>query len=250
MSGVVYLVGAGPGDADLLTIRAAKLLAAADIVIHDALVEPEVLALAPRARKLNVGKRAGKPSTDQAFTNRLLVRAARSYATIVRLKGGDPMVFGRAQEEIEACRKAGVRVEIVPGISAAFAAAAEAQTSLTQRGVSRSVAFVTPALGRGETGDEHWADAAAAAESVAIYMGAGQVERVRDALLARGVAASTPVILAESAGRPGAIRRAGDLGALSEIAERAGEGPALLLIGTAFAGANAEAVPVARQVRA
>lgn len=250
MSGVVYLVGAGPGAADLLTVRAARLLAAADIVIHDALVEPEVLALAPQARKLNVGKRAGKPSTDQAFINRLLVRAARSYAVVVRLKGGDPMLFGRAQEEIEACRKAGVAVEVVPGISAAFAAAAEAQASLTQRGVSRSVAFVTPALGRGEAGDEHWADAAAAAESVAIYMGVGQAERVRDALLARGVSATAPVILTESAGRPGAIRHAGALGALGEIAERAGEGPALLLIGVAFAAANVEIAPMARQVRA
>lgn len=250
MNGAVYLVGAGPGAADLLTVRAARLLAAADIVIHDALVEPEVLALAPRARKLNVGKRAGKPSTDQAFINRLLVRAARFYLVVVRLKGGDPMLFGRAQEEIDACRKAGVSVEIVPGISAAFAAAAEAQTSLTQRGVSRSVAFVTPAFGRNEASDDHWAEAAAAAESAVIYMGVSQAERVRDALLARGVAATTPVALSESAGRAQATRIVGRLGQLAELAQGAGEGPALLLIGQAFAQASADAAPIVQQVRA
>jgi uroporphyrin-III C-methyltransferase len=250
MSGKVYLVGAGPGAADLLTLRAARLLAQADIVIHDALVEPEVLALAPQARKLNVGKRSGKPSTDQAFINRILVRAARSYRSVVRLKGGDPMLFGRAQEEIESCRAAGVAIEIVPGVSAAFAAAAEAQASLSQRGVARSVTFVTPALGRGEAGSEHWADAATAAESIAIYMGAGQAERVRDALLARGVSPTTPVVLAESAGRAGAVRISGSLGALADLTARAGEGPALLLVGQAFARADAETLHLFEQVRA
>jgi uroporphyrin-III C-methyltransferase len=250
MSGKVYLVGAGPGAADLLTVRAARLLAQADIVIHDALVEPEVLALAPNARKLNVGKRAGKPSTDQAFINRLLVRAARSYGVVVRLKGGDPMLFGRAAEELAACRKAGVRVEIVPGLSAAFAAAAEAQASLTRRGLARSVAFVTPAFGRDEAGDQHWADAAAAAESVAIYMGAAQAARVREALLARGVPAATPVVLAENAGRASARRRRASLGELTQLAALAGEGPALLLLGEAFADAEAEPISIQQQARA
>jgi uroporphyrin-III C-methyltransferase len=242
MTGAVYLVGAGPGAADLLTLRAARLLAEADLVLHDALVEPEVLALAPHARKLNVGKRARKPSADQAFINRLLVRAARSHRVIVRLKGGDPMLFGRAHEEIHACRRAGVPVEIVPGVSAVFAAAAEAQTSLTQRRISRSVAFVTPAVARGDAGDDAWADAAAAADSVAIYMGAGDATRVRDALLARGVSLATPVLLAESAGRADARRVLGDLGGLELLAAQTRDGPALLLVGEAFAAADATVI--------
>ncbi len=250
MSGKVYLVGAGPGAADLLTVRAARLLAQADIILYDALVEAEVLALAPGARKLNVGKRANRPSTDQAFINRLLVRAARSYAIVVRLKGGDPMLFGRAQEEMEACRRAGVAVEVVPGISAAFAAAAEAQCSLSQRGVSRSVAFVTPATARGEVECDDWADAAAAADSVAIYMGAGAANRVRAALLQRGVAGATPVLLAESAGRNGARRVRGSLRDLAELAQDLGDGPALLLVGEAFADADAEALAGAARVSA
>jgi uroporphyrin-III C-methyltransferase len=250
MNGKVYLVGAGPGAADLLTVRAARLLAQADIVLHDALVEPDVLALAPQARKLNVGKRAGRASTDQAFINRLLARAARSYAVVVRLKGGDPMLFGRAQEELDACRRAGIEVEIVPGISAAFAAAAEARISLTQRGVSRSVAFVTPAVARGDGKNECWADAAAAADSVAIYMGAGSAEQVLAALLARGVAAATPVVLSESAGRPQARRQRGVLGDLVALARGAGDGPALLLVGDAFADAEAEKLASVARVRA
>ena len=136
MSGVVYLVGAGPGAPDLLTLRAARLLAQADIVFHDALVHPETLALAEKAVKVAVGKRSGKLSAAQRFINKQLVDAARKHKTIVRLKGGDPMLFGRAQEEIDALNAAGVKVEIVPGISAAFAASAELQASLTRRAIS------------------------------------------------------------------------------------------------------------------
>jgi uroporphyrin-III C-methyltransferase len=250
MSGIVYLVGAGPGAADLLTVRAARLLARADVVLHDALVEPEVLALAPQARKLNVGKRAGKPSTDQAFINRLLVRAARSYELVVRLKGGDPMLFGRAQEEIEACRRAGVAVEIVPGISAAFAAAAEVQASLTQRGVSRSVVLVTPATARGDEACDAWADAAAAAESAAIYMGAGSALLVREALSSRAIPALTPIVLVENAGRAETRRVRGTLASLVELVRDVGDGPALLLLGEAFAQANAETLVPSAQARA
>ena len=141
MSGTVYLVGAGPGAADLLTLRAARLLEAADIVFHDALVGREILALARRAELVAVGKRCGAHSSAQAFINKRLVDAARRHTTVVRLKGGDPLLFGRAQEEIDALRAAGVPCEIVPGISAAFASAAELGVSLTERGVSRSVAM-------------------------------------------------------------------------------------------------------------
>jgi len=141
--GTVYLVGAGPGAADLITVRGAKLLAKADIVFHDALVDPAMLELCPQAVKVAVGKRCGKLSSAQEFINKRLVDAAHQYQTIVRLKGGDPMLFGRADEEITALENAGIAFEIVPGITAALAGAASLQKSLTLRGVSRSVAFVT-----------------------------------------------------------------------------------------------------------
>ena len=138
--------------ADLLTLRAARLLAAADIVLHDALVHPDTLALAARARKVAVGKRCGAHSTAQRFINKRLVDAARKHDVVVRLKGGDPMLFGRAQEEIDALDAAGIAYEVVPGITAALAASAELGMSLTQRGVARSVAFVTPRVGDGRGG--------------------------------------------------------------------------------------------------
>lgn len=245
MTGTVYLVGAGPGAVDLLTLRAARLLASADIVLHDALVSQEVLALAAQARKLNVGKRASRPSTDQRFINRLIVRAARWNKIVVRLKGGDPMLFGRAQEEIDACRHAGVPIEVVPGVSAAFVAAAEAQTSLTQRSISRSVAFVTPVVASGDACDQAWLEAAAAAESVVIYMGIGAAERVRDALLARGKDPMTPVVLAENAGTAAARRTRATLSELVELAAVADGGPGVFLLGEAFRSASAEQIGAA-----
>ena len=141
--GKVYLVGAGPGAADLITVRGAKLLAKADIVLHDALVDEQMLDLCPQAIKVAVGKRCGKLSSAQQFINKRLLDAAKQHQVIVRLKGGDPMLFGRADEEITALKEAGIEVEVVPGITAALAGAASLQQSLTLRGVSRSVAFVT-----------------------------------------------------------------------------------------------------------
>jgi uroporphyrin-III C-methyltransferase len=141
--GKVYLVGAGPGAADLITVRGAKLLEQADIVFHDALVEPEMLELCKHAVKVPVGKRCGKLSSAQHFINKRLVDAAQQYNIIVRLKGGDPMLFGRADEEIQALKNVGIAVDVVPGITAALAGAASIQQSLTLRGISRSVAFVT-----------------------------------------------------------------------------------------------------------
>jgi uroporphyrin-III C-methyltransferase len=143
--GKVYLVGAGPGAADLITVRGAKLLAMADVVFHDALVEPEMLALCLQAKLVAVGKRCGKLSSAQQFINKRLIDAAHQHQIIVRLKGGDPMLFGRADEEIQALKAAGIDFEVVPGITAALAGAASIGQSLTLRGVSRSVAFVTNA---------------------------------------------------------------------------------------------------------
>src|SRR5215471_1269382 len=180
--GTVYLVGAGPGAPDLLTLRAAEILKRADVVFHDALVHPEVLAVAAGARTIAVGKRSGRYTTAQQFINKRLVDAARVHRVVVRLKGGDPTLFGRAQEEIAALEAARVPFEIVPGVTAALAAAAQAGVSLTQRGLARSVVFVTPRVGRGEAPSD-WARSAAGADTAVIYMGAGEAEAITAALL-------------------------------------------------------------------
>ena len=231
MTGVVYLVGAGPGAADLLTLRAARLLSEADVVLHDALVGADVLALAPKARLYNVGKRAQRPSVDQRFICRLLARLGQRHKVVVRLKGGDPHLFGRATEEIEACRAAGVPVVTVPGVSAGFAAASALGVSLTARGVSRSVTFVTPSVGRGEAANTHWAQAAAAAETAVIYMGAAQAALVRDALLALGAPPSRPIALIESASLGGERIIQGVLTDMPTLAARLGAGPAIMIVG-------------------
>ena len=159
MNGTVYLVGAGPGAPDLLTLRAANLLARADIVFHDALVHPRTLALAARAEKIAVGKRCGKHSTAQRFINKRLVDAARTHATVVRLKGGDPMLFGRAQEEIAALEAARVPLRDRPRHHRrARRRGASFGTSLTQRGSVRSFAFVDPARRRGRSTRARWVD--------------------------------------------------------------------------------------------
>jgi uroporphyrin-III C-methyltransferase len=228
--GKVYLVGAGPGAVDLLTVRAARLLGEADIVFHDALIGEDVLSLAPRAEKVAVGKRCGAHSTTQRFINKRLVDAAAKYGVVVRLKGGDPMLFGRAQEEIDALEASGVDVEVVPGITAALAASADLKRSLTKRGVARSVAFVTPRIGEGEDVAD-WCDAAAAADTVAIYMGAGDAEVVASALIARGRSPSTPVALIENASRADRAVTSGTLATLPGIAASRGGGPVLIVVG-------------------
>lgn len=237
-AGTVYLVGAGPGAPDLLTLRAARLLARADIVFHDALVHPDTLALAERAEKIAVGKRCGRHSTAQRFINKRLVDAARRHAMVVRLKGGDPMLFGRAQEEIAALAAAGIRHEVVPGITAALAASATLGVSLTRRGMSRNVVFVTPRAGTGE--DAHdWAASVLAADTAAIYMGAGEAAAISAALIARGLPADTPVVVVESATLPEERRHLCMLRSLPGIGGLHRGGPAVILLGEVF-GALAE----------
>lgn len=236
MSGVVYLVGAGPGAPDLLTLRAAKLLERADIVFHDALVHPDTLALAARARKIAVGKRCGKHSTAQKFINKGLIDSALTHAIVVRLKGGDPMLFGRAQEEIAALEAAGVRCEIVPGITAALAASAELGISLTQRGVARSVALVTPRVGAGETASD-WVRGVVAADAAAIYMGAGDAEAIAAALIDAGKSPSTPVAIVENTSLPTATTRYTTLSRLPALARAGIAAPAMILVGPQFRAA-------------
>lgn len=232
--GTVYLVGAGPGAPDLLTLRAAELLRRADIVFYDALVHPDTIALAEKAEKIAVGKRCGRHSTAQRFINKRLVDAAHSHAVVVRLKGGDPMLFGRAQEEIDALEQNGIGYQIIPGITAALAASAAAGTSMTRRGLSRNVMFVTPRRGAGEEGHD-WAHGALAADTCAIYMGIGEAEQIAATLMARGASPDLPVVIVESASLPGERRIAARLADLAKAAAQNISGPAVILLGEVYA---------------
>ena len=243
--GKVYLVGAGPGAPDLLTLRAARLLEKADIVFYDALVHADTVALAVNAKKIGVGKRVGQVSTDQRFINRNLVEAASHYQTVVRLKGGDPMIFGRAQEEIDALADAGIAFEVVPGITAALAASAQLGISLTRRGVARSVTFATPRIGPNEVQSD-WLTSAAAADSTVLYMAAGQAPQIALALIAAGKAATTPVAIVENATLENERRIFTNLSGLTASALKL-DGPAVLCIGDVFA---VPAVATAREEHA
>ncbi len=231
--GKVYLVGAGPGAPDLLTLRAARLLEAADVVFHDALVHPDALALAARARLIDVGKRNGRVSPEQRFINRALVEAARGHDTVVRLKGGDPMLFGRAQEEIDALAAAGIECEVVPGVTAALAAAATLRVSLTRRGEARSVAFLTPRVGKGEN-TSAWLNAAMGADSVVLYMAAGAAREIAAQLLAAGKPAATAVSFVESATLADERRHHTTLGAVAANGFTPAAGPVAMCVGAVF----------------
>lgn len=231
--GKVWLVGAGPGAPDLLTVRALRLLQQADIVFHDALVDPEIVAFAAQAERVAVGKRCGRHSTAQRFINKRLVDAAATYRTIVRLKGGDPMLFGRAQEEIDALVEAGIEVEVVPGVTSALAASADALRSLTARGVSRSVTFVTPRVGAGED-RSNWVHAAAAADTAVIYMASHEAGAIGAALIDAGRCGSTPVAIVEHASLASRQVLPSTLATLGDAAQRLRGGPALIVVGENF----------------
>ena len=235
--GSVWLVGAGPGDPDLLTRRAERLICAADVVFHDALVGRGVLALVPSTAALvSVGKRSGRHSRDQATIDELIVAAALEGKRVVRLKGGDPSIFGRATEELEACRKAGVTVQVCPGITSASAAAASLGRSLTLRGLARRLTFVTAHARQGEELELDWAALADPGATLAVYMGKAAAGTFTAKLMAAGLSAATPVALVENASLPEERQFFGTLGLLPLIARTAlGKGPALILIGEAVA---------------
>lgn len=238
--GTVYLVGAGPGAADLLTLRALKLLAQADVVFHDALIDPAILDYAPRAQRIAVGKRCGRHSTAQRFINKQLIAAAARYPVVVRLKGGDPMLFGRAQEEIAALDAAGVPYAVVPGITAALAASAELGVSLTQRGVARNVVLTTPRVGVDEPAGE-WAAGIDAGNTVVVYMGMGKAPEVVEQLLARGVTGHTPVVVIENATLPTRRETWCTVASLVAVAQQALTEPALIIIGRVLEQARTQA---------
>lgn len=235
MAGIVHLIGAGPGAPDLLTLRAARLLEAADIVFYDALVHPDTVALAARAEKVAVGKRHGAHSTAQQFINKRLIDAAGKHARVVRLKGGDPMLFGRAQEELDTLAAAGIACEVVPGVTAAQAAAADLGVSLTRRGLSRSVAFATPRVGRDEQPSD-WAASLAHADTAVLYMASHEAREVAATLLAQGRPSGWPVAIVESASLD-SRRRFTTLGELAAQGFDAGASPTLLMFGEVFRAA-------------
>ncbi|MFS0773796.1 uroporphyrinogen-III C-methyltransferase [Sphingomonas sp. 1P08PE] len=242
--GTVWLVGAGPGDPDLLTRRAERLIGAADIVFHDALVGPGILDLIPAGtERVGVGKRSGRHSKDQRTIDAMIVDAALAGRRVVRLKGGDPSVFGRSTEEIEACRRHGIPVRVCPGITAASAAAASATLSLTLRADARSLTLVTAHARAGEALDLDWPTLARSSATLAFYMGRAAAAEIARNLIAAGLAPDTPVLVAVNVSLPGERLVHGRLDALSFLVRTLGDrDPALLLVGPAMAVRQAAAV--------
>ena len=235
--GSATLVGAGPGDPDLLTLRAVKAIQRADAVLYDALIDPAVLDLArPDARRIDVGKRCGRHAMKQAAINRLIVSLAQSGAHVVRLKGGDPFVFGRGGEELDSLRAAGVPVDVVPGVTAACAAAASLQIPLTHRDVARSLHFVTGHGSDGGVPAHDWRALAVSGGTIAAYMASKTLRSVAASLIEAGLSGSTPAVAVENASRPNEAHIHGTLATLADCldAERS-EGPTLVLIGSVVA---------------
>jgi uroporphyrin-III C-methyltransferase len=245
-TGRVWLVGAGPGDPELLTLKAARILNLAEVVIHDRLVTGDILALAPNARRIHVGKRKSKHSVPQDGINDLIVALALDGLKVVRLKGGDPFVFGRGGEELLACRQAGVPCEVVPGVSAALAASASAGVPLTHRGLSQSVTFVTghAAPLDGEAWAEpalDWAVLARANHTLVVYMGLSTAGVIADRLTAAGRAPQTPALIVENASRADERRVLTTIAGLAEAAREL-DGPSILIIGEVAALADVQSL--------
>lgn len=236
--GIVHLIGAGPGAADLLTLRAQRLLQEADVIVHDQLVPEAVIEMGRRdAERISVGKARGHHSFSQAQINTLIVRLGREGKRVARLKGGDPMVFGRAGEEIAALRKAGVPYTIVPGVSAALAAAADTATPVTLRKVSPGFVIAT-AHGAEDEELGHWAGLAGAGMTLALYMGKAIAPEIAERLIGQGLAASTAVGIVVNAGRPGRAAQRTTLAGLAGGALELADGPAVILVGEAVAAGD------------
>jgi len=227
--GKVYLIGAGPGAADLITVRGARLLAQAEVVLYDALVTPEMLALCAQATLISVGKRSGQRSTAQTVINQQLVECARQYQMVVRLKGGDPMLFGRADEELRALEAEGIEVEVVPGITTALAASAATKQPLTRRGVARSVAFFTSSTAP----DEPDHPALPETDTLVQYMGGREAAATAARLLAEGRRPDLPVVVVENCSRADQRILRLTLDGLANGLDAA-QGPVLVMIGEAL----------------
>jgi len=227
MSGV-FLVGAGPGDPELLTLKAARLIAAAEVVLFDSLVNPHILAL-------DLGKRCGRRSASQAEICRLLVEEARTGRMVVRLKGGDPMIFGRATEEMDALRAAGIGFEVVPGITAATAVAAGLRLSLTQRGIARSLHVLTGHGAEGGLPEHDWVALTKSGGTLAIYMGGETLPGLAAHFIEAGMEPAMPAILIENASLPEERHIAATIATLPGLHVAQGAtGPVLILVGEAL----------------
>ncbi|MDE8650434.1 uroporphyrinogen-III C-methyltransferase [Novosphingobium album (ex Liu et al. 2023)] len=229
--GTVHLVGAGPGDPDLLTLRAARLIMAASLIVHDGLVDPSILAMAhPGARLISVAKSRSRHTMAQEAINALLVREALAGNDVVRLKGGDPFIFGRGGEEAEACRAAGVPVRVVPGISSALGAAAAAQVPLTHRDHASIVSFVAGQC-KG-LAEQDWAGLAGKGRTLVIFMGIATSAAIAEKLMADGLAPDAPVAVIENATRHGMRVLRCPLAGLPDLIQGARvKSPALIVIG-------------------
>ena len=238
-SGLVVLVGAGPGDPDLLTLRALQALQAADVVFYDELISEEILDRARRdAERIFVGKRSGHPGVAQDVINQRLAETARQGLNVVRLKGGDPFIFGRGGEELEYVRQAEIAVVVVPGITAALGCAAEAGLPLSFRDEASAIAFVT-AHHAGNKIRTDWSKFADPAMTVVVYMGLRNAAEIGESLIAAGRDASTPAAVLVRGTRPDALCRVGRLDGLVDLAAEAGEGPGLLVVGPTVARSDA-----------
>jgi uroporphyrin-III C-methyltransferase len=235
--GKVYLIGAGPGAADLITVRGARILEQAEVVLHDALVTEDMLALCPQALKIAVGKRCGRLSTAQTFINKQLIDNAKKYKLVVRLKGGDPMLFGRADEELRALEAHGIAVEIVPGITTALAAAAASQQPLTKRGVARSVAFFTSSTAPDHPDQSTLPDC----DTLVQYMGGREAIATARNLLTQGRSTGTPVVVIENCSRADERILRMQLGDLEQGLIGC-TGPVLVMIGEALATRDIPAI--------
>jgi uroporphyrin-III C-methyltransferase/precorrin-2 dehydrogenase/sirohydrochlorin ferrochelatase len=238
-AGHVALVGAGPGAEDLLTLRAQRLLMEADVIVHDALVPEAIVAMGRRdAERIAAGKRKGCHSKSQAEINALLVSLARQGKRVVRLKSGDPLIFGRAGEEMQALRDAGISYEVVPGVTAAFAAAADFELPLTLRGVASSIVFTTGHDLKGNALPD-WAKLAIGGATVAVYMGRSIAAEVATHLIAAGLSPDTAVAVVENASLGHRAMFHGTLTDLPSLQDRSElSGPVMTIIGDAVAGAN------------
>jgi uroporphyrin-III C-methyltransferase len=246
-SGRVLLVGAGPGAADLLTVRAVRALAAADVVVHDGLVGADVMDLVPAtARLISVAKKRDRHTMQQDAIGDLLVAEALAGHIVVRLKGGDPFIFGRGGEEVAACAAAGVPVEVIPGVSSALGAAAAAQMPLTHRDHASIVSFVAGEC-RG-LAQQNWVGLAGKGRTLVIYMGVTGAERIADKLMADGLAPDTPVAVIERATLPNMRVLRGLLAGLGGLVEReAVVSPALIIVGDVAQLGDAAALSLAQE---
>lgn len=231
--GRVVLVGAGPGDPDLLTVKAVRAIANAEVVVYDRLVSDELLALIPEgAAKINVGKQAGYHPVPQDEINALLIKLARSGRSVVRLKGGDPFIFGRGSEEAAELARAGIPYEIVPGITSAQGCAASARVPLTHRGLATGVRYVTGHCKSDGPLNLDWRSLADPQTTLVVYMGLANVEEIAAALISHGMPADMPALAVCQGTTPRERRVCAPLCALATVARRARfEGPVLFIIG-------------------